>query len=70
MESLTNTKIHIIAKLKIKPVDIKSKTHILTLVNKLILKVLNLKLVLLLEYQNVEKFLQKTMFQVGLKKFL
>ena len=47
MESLTNTKIHIITKLKIKPVDIKSKTHILTLVNKLILKILNLKLVIL-----------------------
>ena len=47
MESLTNTRIHIIAKLKIKPVDIKSKTHILTLVNKLILKILNLKLVIL-----------------------
>ena len=30
--------------------------------------ILNLKLVIL-EYQNVKTFLQKAMFQIGLKKF-
>ena len=30
----------------------------------------NLKLVILLEHQNKKTFLQKAMFQIGLKKFL
>ena len=34
------------------------------------MKILNLKLVMLLEYQNKKIFLQKVLFQVGLKKFL
>ena len=34
------------------------------------IKILNLKLVILLEYQNIKIFLQKGMFQIGLKKFL
>ena len=34
------------------------------------IKILNLKLVILLEYQNINSFLQKVMFQIGLKKFL
>ena len=34
------------------------------------IKILNLKLVILLEYQNIKTFLQKAMFQIGLKKFL
>ena len=33
------------------------------------MKLLNLKLVIILDYQNIEIFLQKTMFQIGLKKF-
>ena len=33
-------------------------------------KILNLKLGILLVYQNIKTFLQKTMFQIGLKKFL
>ena len=44
--------------------------HILTPVKKLKIKILNLKLVILLEYQNIKAFLQKTMFQIDLKKFL
>ena len=48
----------------------KNETHILTLVNKLMLKILNLKLVILLEYQNIKRFLQKAMFQIGLKFLL
>ena len=34
------------------------------------MKILNLKLVILLEYQNIKTFLQKAMFQIGLKKLL
>ena len=63
-----NNKYH--RKVKMKPVDAKNQAHILTLVKKLIMKILNLKLVILLEYQNIKTFLQKSMFQVGLKKFL
>ena len=56
-------------KIKIKPVDAKSNT-ILTLIRKLMINILNLKLVIPLEYQNIKTFLQKAMFQIGLKKFL
>ena len=44
--------------IKMKPVD-ENQAHILTLVKKLVMKVLNLKLVILLEYQNIKIFLQK-----------
>ena len=55
--------------IKMKLVDVKSNTH-LTLVKKVIIKSLNLKLVILLEYQNIKIFLQKVTLQIGLKKFL
>ena len=59
---------------KMKPVDVKSNIiyiyiYILTLVKKLIIKTLNLKLVTLLENQNIKTFLLKAMFQIGLKKY-
>ena len=44
-----------------KPVDV------MTLVKKLIIKILNLKLVILLEYQNIKIFLKKVTLQIGLK---
>ena len=47
-----------------------NQTHKLTLVKKLMTKILNLKSVRFLEYQNIKTFLQKSMFQIGLKKFL
>ena len=47
-----------------------NQTHILALVNKLIIKILNLKLLILLEYQNMKIYLQEVMFQICLKKFL
>ena len=50
--------------IKMKPVDLKV-THILTLVKKLMIKILNLELVILLEYQNI-----KSLLQIGLKKVL
>ena len=45
-------------------------THILTLAKKLIIKTLNLKLVILLEYQNIKMILQKVVLQIILKKCL
>ena len=46
-----------------------NQEHILNLVKKLIIKILNLKLVMLLEYQNIETFLQRAycyIFQIRL----
>ena len=34
------------------------------------MKILNLKLVIFLEYQNIKTFLQKVLFQISLKKIL
>ena len=48
-----------------KPVDV-NQAHILTLVKKLMMKILNLEFVILLEYQNIKTFLQKAMFEVGI----
>ena len=62
MIQLINTIIHIEAQLKL------SLKHVLTLVKKIMMKILNLKLVMLLEYQNIKIFLQKNMFQIDLKK--
>ena len=55
--------------IKMKPVDVKPSTYIESS------KGVNyqdpeFKLVILLEYQNIKTFLQKAMFQIGLKKFL
>ena len=52
-----------------KPVHENSNTYIDS-TKKLMRKILNSKLVILLEYQNVKIFLQKVIFQIGLKKFL
>ena len=47
--------------IKMKPVDI-SQSHILALIKKIITKILNLQLAIMLEYQNIKIFLQKAMF--------
>ena len=47
-----------------------NQTHILTLAKKLIMKILYLKLVILLEYQNIKLFLQKVSRKSGIKTFL
>ena len=49
---------------------IKMKPHILTLVKNLMIKILNLKLVILLEYKITKTFLLKVTLQIGVKKFL
>ena len=52
--------------IKMKPVDVKSNTFVDS-IKKMIIKILNLKLVILLEYQNIKMFLQKFTHQIGLK---
>ena len=53
--------------IKMKPVDVKPSTY--TDSNKKFQKKLDLKFLMLLEYQNIKAFLQKVTFQIGLKKF-
>ena len=53
--------------IKMKPVDVKPSTYIDTS-KKINDEILNFKLVILLEYQYIKAFLQKAMFQIGLKK--
>ena len=55
--------------IKIKPADVNPSTYI-DLNKKIISEVLKLKLLIMLEYQTMKTFLQKAMFQIGLKKFL
>ena len=56
-------------KIKMKPADVKPSTYIDSS-KKLIIKIPNLKLVILLEYQNIKTLLQKATFQISLKTFL
>ena len=51
-----------------KSVDVKSSTYVESS-KKIMITIVNLKLVILLEYQNIKTFLQKTMFQIGPMKF-
>ena len=53
--------------IKMKPVDVKSNTYIDSSIE---INKKDLKLVILLEYQNIQIFLQKITDQINLKKFL
>ena len=55
--------------IKMKPSDVKSNTHIDSS-QKINHKNLNLKLVILLEYQNITIFRQMVTLQIDLKTFL
>ena len=55
--------------IKMKSVDA-TKTHILTLSKKLLIRILNLTLVKLLQHQNIKIFMEKAKLEIGLKKFL
>ena len=55
--------------IKMKPIDVKDQTYI-NIVKKLMIKILNLKLVIMKEYQNTKTFLLKAILQIGQKKFL
>ena len=50
--------------IKMKPIDIK-QIYIFALIKRLSTKILNLKLNILLEYQNVKPFLKKITLQSG-----
>ena len=67
LDDIVNKYNNTYSKNKMKLADVKSNTYI---VKKLMMKILNLKLVILLEYQNTKTSLQKVLFQIGLKKFL
>ena len=62
--------------IKMKPVDVKDNIYIYIYIyisilkRKLMIKILNLKLVILLEFLNIKIFLLKDIHQIGLKKFL
>ena len=55
--------------IKMKPIDVKGNTYIDS-IKKLMIKTLNLKLDVMLEYQNTKTFLPKDIIQIGQKKFL
>ena len=63
-----NAKIHIRA-IKVKPIEVKDNTYIDS-IKEVIIKILNVKLVIMLEYQNTKTFLLKDILQISLKKFL
>ena len=48
--------------IKMKPVDVKPSTYILTLTQEKVRKVLNLKLVIISKYHNIKKFFAKGYF--------
>ena len=52
-----------------KPVDVKSNTFIDSS-KEIMIKIRNLNLVIMLEYQNIKMFVQKVTLEIGLKKFL
>ena len=58
--------------IKMKAVEVKSNTYLdcSKEVKKLMIKILNLKLVIMLEYQNIIFFLKKFTLQIDLKKLL
>ena len=51
--------------IKMKPILKLKIIHILTLLKKLMIKILNLKLVIMSEYQNTKTFLLKDILQIG-----
>ena len=57
------------ATIKMKPIDVKDNTYII-LIKKLIIKILNLKLVIMLEFQSIKTYLLKGICLIGVKKFL
>ena len=52
-----------------KPIDV-NQTHTLTILKKLMIKILNVTFVISLEYENIKTFLQNVIFGIGLKKLL
>ena len=46
-----------------------TQAHILISIKRMVKKILNLKLVIMEEYKNIKKKLQRITFQIGLTKF-
>ena len=57
-------------KIKMKPIDVKSNTYLNSKKEVNNEDLLNLKLVIMLEFQNTKTFFLKDTLQIGLKKFL
>ena len=55
--------------IKMKPVDVNQEQR-LSLIKKIMRKILNIKLVFMLAYQNIKTFSQKATFRIVYKKFL
>ena len=55
--------------IKMKPIDVKDNTYINTS-KKLIIKILNLKLEIILEFQGIKTYLLKCIWLIGVKKYL
>ena len=55
--------------IKMKPIDVKDNTYINTS-KKLIIKILNLKLVIMLEFQSIKTYFLNGIYLIGVKKFL
>ena len=53
--------------IKTKPIEVTSEYNIMKFLMK---KILNLKLVILSEYQNIKIFLLKDIFKIGQKRFI
>ena len=56
--------------IKTKAIDVMGDVLMLNIMKILIEKILNLKLVAMLEFQNIKAFLLKDILQIGQKKFL
>ena len=56
--------------IKMKPIDVMGDSYVEYNENPNKKKILNLKLVIMSEFQNIKTFLLKDTFQIGLKKFL
>ena len=55
--------------IKMKPIDVKDNTYINTS-KKLIIKILNLKLVIMLEFQSIKTYFLNGIYLIGVKQFL
>ena len=56
--------------IKLKPIDVKSDSYVEYNFDSNEKKFLNLKLVIMQEFQNIKTFMLKDMFQIGQKRFL
>ena len=70
LEGIVNKYYNTYSTIKMKPVDVKSKTCIDSSQEINMIKIWNLKLVVMLKHQNMKIFLLKVTLQIGQKKIL